>query len=92
VRIGSLELRDDLSPADWIVDRIHDFGVDVGSVIPEGFDAYARLFHPAIRIEDDVETVVRWSEVAEANGRTSIHRCIGGIGSPMWGIGPGRPR
>lgn len=55
VRIGSLELRDDLSPADWIIDRIHDFGVNVGSVIPEGFDAYARIFHPAIRIEDDEE-------------------------------------
>lgn len=69
MRIGSLELREDLSPADWIIDRIHDFGVDVGSVIPEVFDAYGRIFHPGIWIEDDEETVVRWSEVAETNGR-----------------------
>lgn len=70
MRIGSLELKDDLSPAGWIVDRIHDFAVDVGSVVPESFEAYARLFHPAIRIEDGKEVTVRWSEIADANGRT----------------------
>jgi len=69
VHIGSLVLRDDLSAADWIIERIHGFAVDVGSIIPEGFEAYARLFHPAIRIENGDEVVVRWSEVAEANGR-----------------------
>ena len=47
VRVGMLELQNDLVPAGWAVDRIHDFGVDVGSVIPEGFGAYVRLFHPA---------------------------------------------
>ena len=70
VRIGSLELQNDLSPARWVIDRIHGFAVDVGSVIPEGFEAYARLFHPAIRIEDGEEVAVRWSEIAAANGRT----------------------
>jgi hypothetical protein len=69
VRVGSLELQNDLSPAGWIIDRIHDFAVDVGSVIPDGFEAYARLFHPAIRIEDGEEVAVRWSEIAAANGR-----------------------
>lgn len=99
MRIGSLELRDDLSPADWIIDRIHDLAVDVGSVIPEGFDGYARLFHPAIRIDEDEETVVRWSEVAEANGR-AVHpqmqwHLISGVGyrsgqnSPgLWDLAP----
>lgn len=72
MRIGSLELQEDLSPAHWIVDRIHDFAVDVGSIIPEGFEAYARLFHPAIRLEKDEHVEVRWSDVAAANSRT-IH-------------------
>jgi hypothetical protein len=70
VRVGSLELRDDLSPADWIVHRIHDFAVDVGSVIPEGFERYVRVFHPAFRIEDGRQVAVQWSEIAAATGRT----------------------
>lgn len=72
MRIGPLELQEDLSPADWIIDRIHDFAVDVGSVIPEGFEAYARLFHPAIRFENGHQVEVRWSDVATVKGRT-IH-------------------
>lgn len=71
VRVGSLELREDVSPADWIVDRIHDFAVDVGSIIPEGFEAYTRLFHPAIRIEHGEQVPVRWTEIAAAGGRTA---------------------
>lgn len=72
MHIGLLELQNDLTPADWIVDRIHDFAVDVGSIIPEGFESYTRLFHPAHRTEGDGEVPVQWSEIAEANGRT-IH-------------------
>jgi hypothetical protein len=41
VRIGSLDLQNDLSPAGWGIDRIHNFAVDVGSVIPE---ALRRMF------------------------------------------------
>lgn len=70
MRVGSLELREDLSPADWVVDRIHDFAVDVGSIIPEGFEAYVRLLHPAIRIEDGRQVAVSWTEIAAATGRT----------------------
>jgi hypothetical protein len=70
VRIGSLELQNDLSPAGWVIDQIHGFALDVGSVIPGGFAAYARLFHPAIRIVNGKEVAVRWSEIAAANGRT----------------------
>ena len=70
MHIGQLRLEKDLSPADWIIDRVHDFALDVGSVIPEGFDAYARLFHPATRFENDEQVEVRWSDVAVANGRT----------------------
>lgn len=64
-----LRLCDDVSPARWIVDSIHPFAQDVGSIVPEGFNGYVRIFHPASRREGDGTVPVRWSEVAEANGR-----------------------
>jgi len=54
----------DVSPAAWIRPRLHPFGQDVGSVIPDGFEAYARLFHPV-----EVDHRERWSDVAQRNGR-----------------------
>jgi len=56
----------DSKPAAWIGPRLHAFGEDVGSVIPEGFEAYARLFHPVVC---DGPVRRRWSDVAAANGR-----------------------
>jgi hypothetical protein len=64
--IGGLHYVSDIGPAAWIRDRLHPFAQDVGSVIPEGFDDYARVFHPAYR---DGQWV-RWHEIAQANGRT----------------------
>lgn len=52
----------DVSPADWIGERLHPWFQDTGSIIPEGFDAYARVFHP-------VHGEERWSDVAARNGR-----------------------
>jgi hypothetical protein len=72
---------EDLTPsqavekADWIAARLHPFAAyDVGSVIPTGFAAYARILHPAWRWRegDSRGTEVRWSEVAEWSGKT-IH-------------------
>jgi hypothetical protein len=40
----------------------------VGSVVPMGFDAYARVCHPAFTRHDD-RRPVRWSEVAAWAGR-----------------------
>jgi hypothetical protein len=58
-------------PASWIPARLHRFAQDVGSVIPEGFAAYARVFHPAYRLAADGEQQpVRWREIAAANERT----------------------
>lgn len=58
----------DLAPAAWIRERLHPFAQDVGSVIPPGFDDYARVFHPAHRGGSD--RPVTWHAIAEANGRT----------------------
>ncbi len=55
----------DLTPASWIRERLHPFAQDAGSVIPEGFDDCARVFHPARRGDD----LVSWRAIAEANGR-----------------------
>lgn len=55
----------DLAPAAWIRERLHPFAQDAGSVVPEGFEDYARVFHQARRDGDPVS----WRAIAEANGR-----------------------
>lgn len=53
---------DDVSAADWIAPRLHPFGQDTGSIVPSGFEAYARVFHP-------IGADGRWSDLARENGR-----------------------
>jgi hypothetical protein len=67
--IGTLELTTDVSPADWVVTGIRDFEYDVGSLVPQSFPAYARVFHPAYLGEQEV----RWAAVARANRRQPHH-------------------
>jgi hypothetical protein len=64
-----LEYVDDVTPARWIADRLHPFAQDAGAIIPPGFDAYARIFHPATRRVGLTEVPVTWREIAEANLR-----------------------
>ena len=56
----------DVSSASWIVERLHGFAEDTGSVVPEGFERYARLFHP-VDVQDG--TRERWAQIAARNGR-----------------------
>jgi len=58
----------DVRPADWIESRLHAFCVDTGSIIPEGFDAYCRIFHPVQTREPEAASRT-WAEVATENGR-----------------------
>ena len=67
---------DAVEAADWIPGRLNGFAKNVGSIVPKGFDAYARIFHPAskapnYRPGDPVRpgVDVRWSEVAAEAGR-----------------------
>jgi hypothetical protein len=53
-------------------DRLPGFGALVGRMAPTGFEAYARVLHPAA--EED-GTPVRWSQVAARTGRT-IHPLV----------------
>ncbi len=60
----------EVQAADWIRERLHPFAAyDVGSVVPTGFAAYARIFHPASASRDWNPEDVRWSEVAAWSGR-----------------------
>ena len=69
-----VELLKDVAPAKWIAERIRGWsGEEEGSVgtrIPEGFESYARIFHPAkYRSEDRKWHRVSWATVAECYGK-----------------------
>lgn len=67
----------------WIAEALHPFAEHrVGSLVPPVFDAYARVFHPAVRYADEdwlpddsaalpPDVDVTWAEVAVFNGRTA---------------------
>jgi hypothetical protein len=57
----------DVRRGDWVRDRLGPFGGQVGSVVPRGFDAYARVLH---RATDRGVEPVRWADVAAATGAT----------------------
>jgi hypothetical protein len=86
----NLPLSDEVQAADWIRERLHPFAQDVGSVVPAGFAAYARIFHPA-SIAGRYKVDVRWSEVATLSGKT-VHpeMQFHAIAPPA--LGPDRPR
>lgn len=82
VRIGEYMTTGDASPSDWVSVGLQGFGESVLSVVPSGFEAYARIFHPAelgpgrpgVVNESEIQPVT-WHEVAAANGRTA-HRTM----------------
>jgi len=58
----------DVSPGDWIARSVHTSLSAVGSLVPPVFEAYARVFHPAVRYDGDDDVVVPWAAVAAYNG------------------------
>jgi len=65
-------LERDTSPADWFVAGLKPWDGDrvrIRSFVPDTFDAYARVLHPAHRVEGNLGTV-RWSDLAARNGVT----------------------
>jgi hypothetical protein len=66
---AALTPSDEIEAADWIGPRLHPFAQDVGSVVPSGFEAYARIFHPAGRLAGAHQVEMRWSDVAAWTGR-----------------------
>jgi hypothetical protein len=70
-------MRDKLTVVDgaeagaWIASRLEGgFGGKVEQQVPNGYEAYVRIFHPAV---DRDGALVSWAEVAKALGRTA-HR------------------
>jgi hypothetical protein len=63
--VGALLVVDDLRPAQWLTENIRRFAVDVGSLVPATFRAYARVLHPASNGGDRVS----WAQIADANHR-----------------------
>ncbi len=67
--------------ADWWISRLRPSHEHmVGSVMPSGFEAVTRIFHP-IEDDDDDTILHRWTDVARANGRTphpemQLHRIV----------------
>ena len=72
-----VELLEPVRPANWVKKRLGDWtsgetgrtkGKLVGSVVPAGFEAYARVLHPAEhRKSDGTWDQLRWSTVAAWN-------------------------
>jgi hypothetical protein len=66
--VGELTLSTEVGRAAWIVEQVRDFEeYQVGSLLPDVFEAYARLFHPAHLAREDGTREVRWEDVAQAN-------------------------
>jgi hypothetical protein len=58
----------DVAQADWIAERLAPFHSGAASsVVPAGFEAYARLLHPALGFPEDGPGA-RWAEVAAWSG------------------------
>lgn len=72
--VAAVRVAADVDPARWVAARLLPWGADelpgtrVGSVVPTGFRAYARVLHPAFAPGATVPDV-SWSRVARATGR-----------------------
>lgn len=74
---AGLTLQRDVAPAEWVDEKLLPMrglteGVRVGEIVPTGFEAYARILHPASRRVGDRFEPITWSELARTRGKT-IH-------------------
>ena len=69
MQLAGLPVETDVSAGVWISSaRRRGEPGTVGSLVPDVFEAYARVFHPAVRYAGDDDVEVSWSEVAAHNG------------------------
>jgi hypothetical protein len=81
---GELELVDGAAAGAWIAPRLEGSGGKVSRQVPNGYDAYVRLFH---RTTDSEGNPATWAQVAEALGRTAHrqmqwHKLVGAHNRP----------
>ncbi|MCE2464649.1 MAG: hypothetical protein J4G01_00990 [Dehalococcoidia bacterium] len=92
-----LEFCEDVSDAKWLEESLSDFGT-LRSLLPSGFAAYARVFHPAY-LGDNEDQPVSWATVASWTGRTvhplmqferiaDLREDLGEYPEPEWGSHP----
>lgn len=68
---SDLHIVDGAEAGAWIASRLEGgFGGKVEQLVPNGYDAYVRIFHP---VTDESGQAVTWAEVAKRLGRTA-HR------------------
>lgn len=73
-RESELVLESDLTPAAWIEPALVARSFEVRMTVPQGFDAYARIFFPFVGDPIDAEPYnehVTWTEMARRSGRTA---------------------
>ena len=70
-----LKPAEDAAASRWLTERLTSFATGVLGVVPSGFEAYARVFHPASRVTLATSSPLRWVEVAALTGRTA-HRAM----------------
>jgi len=63
---------DDVTPADWLAERMAGRRGTVTQTVPSGFAAYARILHPAGGPDNEPVT---WAQVAETTGR-QVHPTV----------------
>jgi hypothetical protein len=64
---GALNVVDDFRPARWLTESVRSFADNVGSLVPDTFAAYARVFHPA----HNDRNLVSWAQIARANHKNA---------------------
>ena len=73
-RDSKLVVQNDLAPAAWIEPLLVPDSFEVRMTVPQGFDAYARIFFPFVGADIAEEGEARqehitWAEMARRNGR-----------------------
>ena len=59
----------DVRPAQWILDGLDPINRHrVASIVPRGFERYARIFNPGWRLEGRERVPVRWADLANRTG------------------------
>jgi hypothetical protein len=73
VQFAGRQPQTDLSPGAWVAAATAgEPWLTVAALLPRGFAATARVFHPAYRYDGDDDVEVTWREIAEEN-RTTPH-------------------
>jgi len=76
-RDANLVIQDDLAPAAWLEPLLIPDSFEVRMTVPQGFDAYARVFFPFIGediISDgevEEQEQITWAQMARRNGRVA---------------------